>query len=164
MRAILVCILLAALALTGSSRRALVQEFPKCGSAKAQYAPFDNSYSPRIQISSLPKPFTELSRSEKVFSPQHARWLSRILPDTLKPGPWTTRIFMGAGESGPDVELRFVDEENGGVDARWLNEKLIFGEVWWGRIYATDFIFDVEQRKFIYREMAHFGELTEPCR
>jgi len=45
-----------------------------------------------------------------------------------------------------------------------LNEKLIFGEVWWGRIYATDFIFDVEQRKFSYREMAHFGELMEPCR
>jgi hypothetical protein len=40
---------------------------------------------------------------------------------------------------------------------------LIFGEVWWGRIYATDFIFDVEQNKFVYREMAHFGELIQPC-
>ena len=107
---------------------------------------------------------TQLSTSEKVFSSQHTRWLIQALPNTMKPEPWTTRVYMGASESGPDVELRFVDEANGGVSVRWLNEKLIFGEVWWGRIYATDFIFDVEQRKFIYREMAHFGELMEPCR
>jgi len=47
----------------------------------------------------------------------------------MKPGPWTARVYTGAREPGPDVELRFVDEENGGVDVRWFNEKLIFGEV-----------------------------------
>jgi hypothetical protein len=54
----------------------------------------------------------------------------------------------------PDLELTFVDESNGGVKVEWLNEKLLFGQVWWGRIYSTDFILDVEQGKFIYREMA----------
>jgi hypothetical protein len=163
MRATFLCILLATLASPGVLERPLVQEFPNCGSAKAQYTLFDKNYSARIQIDTLNKPVMELSTNKKVFSPQRTRWLIQIPPDTMKPGPWTTRVYTGARESGPGVELRFVDEENGGIDVRWLNEKLIFGEVWWGRIYATDFIFDVEQRKFIYREMAHFGELTGPC-
>jgi hypothetical protein len=81
----------------------------------------------------------------------------------MKPGPWTTRVYVGRTDSAPEVELRFIDETNGGVSAHWLNEKLIFGEVWWGRIYATDFMFDVEQNKFVYREMAHLGELMQPC-
>jgi hypothetical protein len=164
MRASLVCILLTTLASTDTLHRAMVQELAKCGSARVHYTPFDEGYSGRIQINSPSSSDPQLSTSEKVLSPQHTRWLTQILPDTMKPGPWTTRVYMGASESGPDVELRFVDDAYGDVNVRWLNEKLIFGEVWWGRIYATDFIFDVEQRKFIYREMAHFGELIEPCR
>jgi len=164
MRTSLMCILLAALASPDALHRATVQELPKCGSARVHYTPFDDSYSGRIQINSPTSSDTQLSISEKVLSPQQTRWLTQALPDTMKPGPWTTRVYVGAGDSAPDVELRFVDESNGDANVRWLNEKLIFGEVWWGRIYATDFIFDVEQRKFSYREMAHFGELMEPCR
>jgi hypothetical protein len=164
MRASLVCILLATLASMGTLQRLMVQGLPKCESARVHYTPFADSYSARIQVNSLSESVTELSTHEKVFSPQHTRWWSQVLPDTMKPGPWTTRVFMGTGESDPNVELRFVDEGSGGVDVHWLNEKLIFGEVWWGRIYATDFVFDVEQRRFTYREMAHFGELIAACR
>ncbi len=142
----------------------MARELPKCGTARVQYTPFDDSYSGRIQINSPASSDTQLSAGEKVLSPQQTRWLTQVLPDTTKPGPWTTRVYLGIGKSSPDVELRFVNEANGGVDVHWLNDKLIFGEVWWGRIYATDFIFDLEQRKFTYREMAHFGELIEPCR
>jgi hypothetical protein len=163
MRTSLMCILLAALASPDAHHRATVQELLKCGSARVHYAPFDNSYSSRIQVNSPTSSATQLSTSEKVFSPQGTRWLTQALPDTTKPGPWTTRVYVGEGESGPDVELKFVDEGSGGVSVRWLNEKLIFGEVWWGRIYATDFIFDLEQRKFVYREMAHFVELIQAC-
>lgn len=163
MRAGLLYILMMTVASICTSRRGVVQELPKCGTARVQYTPFDDSYSGRIQINSLRSSDAQPATSDKIHSPQGTRWLIQILPDTMKPGPWTTRVYMGAGPSGPDVELRFVDDAYGGVNVRWLNEKLIFGEVWWGRIYATDFIFDVEQRKFIYREMAHFGEMMEPC-
>ena len=164
MRAGLVCILLTALAATRSLHTEIVQELAKCDSARVHYTPFDDSYSRRIQINSPSSLETQLSTGDKVLSPQGTRWLTQVLPDTMKPGPWTTRVYLGATKSAPDIELSFVDEENGGVAVHWLNEKLIFGEVWWGRIYATDFIFDVEQRKFIYREMAHFGDLMQPCR
>jgi len=164
MRASLLFILVATLAVMGSLRSARVQELLKCESARVHYTPFDDSFSGRIQINAPGRSETQLSTGDKVFSLQHTRWLTQALPDTTKPGPWTTRVYVGEGESGPDVELRFVDEGSGGVSVRWLNEKLIFGEVWWGRIGATDFIFDLEQRKFIYREMAHFGELIQACR
>jgi hypothetical protein len=164
MRTNLACVLLMTVATTGTLQREKAQELLKCGSARVQYTPFDASYSGRIQIKTSIASDLRLSSEKKVFSTQHTRWLAEAVPDTMKPGPWTTRVYVGADDSDPNVELSFVDESNGGVDARWLNEKLIFGEVWWGRIYATDFIFDVEQRKFIYREMAHFDELMEPCR
>jgi hypothetical protein len=163
MRAGLLFILMTTSASICTSRRAVVQELQKCGTARVQYTPFDDSYSGRIQINSLRSSDGQPATSERILSPQRTRWLTEILPDTMKPGPWTTRVYIGAGPSDPDVELRFVDDAYGGANIRWLNEKPIFGEVWWGRIYATDFIFDVEQRKFIYREMAHFGELMEPC-
>ena len=164
MRTGLTCILTITLALMSASDGPAVQQLPKCGGARVQYTPFDESYSGRIHIKASIASDIRPSSEKKVFSTQHTRWLVEVVPDTMKPGPWTTRVYVGADDSDPNVELSFVDESNGGVDARWLNEKLIFGEVWWGRIYATDFIFDVEQRKFSYREMAHFGELMEPCR
>lgn len=38
------------------------------------------------------------------------------------------------------------------ADIRWVNEKLIFMRPWWGRIAATDLIFDVEAEKFVWSE------------
>jgi len=164
MRASSLVILVASVAAMGSSHHAMVQELPKCESARVHYGPFDDGFSDRIQVSTPTHSGTQPSTGEKVFSNQHTRWLIVASPDMTKPGPWNTSVYVGEVESIHDVELRFVDEGSGGVSVSWLNEKLIFGEVWWGRIGATDFIFDVEQRKFIYREMAHFGELVQPCR
>jgi len=46
------------------------------------------------------------------------------------------------------VDIEFV-ELFGLSDVRWLNEKLILMLVWWGRMAATDLIFDVEREKII---------------
>jgi hypothetical protein len=81
----------------------------------------------------------------------------------MKPGPWTTRVYVGSGDQEAGLVLTAVDHASGGLNVRWMNEKFLYGQVWWGRIYSTDFILDVEARKFIYREMAHYGELIEPC-
>ena len=37
-------------------------------------------------------------------------------------------------------------------DVKWINEKLIFMRPWWGRIAATDLIYDVEAEKVIHAE------------
>ncbi|MGR8932608.1 MAG: hypothetical protein ACU836_18455, partial [Gammaproteobacteria bacterium] len=49
------------------------------------------------------------------------------------------------------TELNF-SELFGFSDIRWVSEKLIFIRAWWGRIAATDFIFDVEKEKIVYSE------------
>lgn len=45
-------------------------------------------------------------------------------------------------------------------DIRWINEKLIFMRPWWGRIVATDIIFDVEQQRVIYAETLRDGYIA----
>jgi len=57
------------------------------------------------------------------------------------------------------VDIEFVELE-GLSDVRWLNEKLIFMRAWWGRIAATDLIFDVEREKVIHAEWLTDGSLA----
>lgn len=57
------------------------------------------------------------------------------------------------------VDIDFV-ELAGLSDVRWLNEKLVFMRPWWGRIVATDLIFDVEREKIIYAETLTDGSLA----
>ena len=49
------------------------------------------------------------------------------------------------------IDIRFT-RLAGLSDVRWINEKLLFMRAWWGRIAATDMIFDVEAEKVIYAE------------
>lgn len=37
-------------------------------------------------------------------------------------------------------------------EVKWINEKLLFMRPWWGRIAATDLIYDVEAEKIVYSE------------
>ncbi|MBT64263.1 MAG: hypothetical protein CML13_13745 [Puniceicoccaceae bacterium] len=45
------------------------------------------------------------------------------------------------------------------TQAHWINEKLIFIRVSWGRIVGTDLIFDTEKKEFIHREMVYDGTI-----
>jgi hypothetical protein len=45
-------------------------------------------------------------------------------------------------------------------DVHWINEKLIFMRPWWGRIVATDIIYDVEQQRVIYAETLRDGYIA----
>ncbi len=89
-------------------------------------------------------------------------WQVVVEPDTTKAGPWNTSIYLGSDSNKEIWKLTYLDEIGAG-GARWLNEKLVYGEVFWGRVYATEFILDLQQHKFIYREMANYGAATEPC-
>lgn len=46
-------------------------------------------------------------------------------------------------------------------DVRWVNEKLLFMRAWWGRIMATDFVYDVEKEKMIYTETIVDGHIAQ---
>ena len=55
------------------------------------------------------------------------------------------------------------------LDTKWVNEKLIFMRIMWGRLLTTDAIFDVEKDEFIYSESAMdggvaFSQWKEGCK
>lgn len=57
------------------------------------------------------------------------------------------------------VRLSFTDARSI-TDAKWINEKLLYARVWWGRVAATDFVFDVEQERVLLTVSTHDGAVA----
>ncbi len=138
------------------------QDLPSCKSRTVTYSSFDDRFSAKMAIQA--GPVNALVTGEKQFTPQGSRWMIVAKPDFMKPGSWTTVVWVRDSGGGVPQMLTFTDHGNGGINIRWLNEKLLFGSVWWGRIVSTDFVYDVEEKRFIYREMANYGDLVQPCK
>ena len=136
----------------------------KCSDVKIRYSSFDATYSQRILLKSVTDSGNPPQTAAKQYSPQHTMWQARVDPDTMRTGPWTTNVYFGTDGNSEVLELSLVDHASGGVQVDWLSEKLVFGRVWWGRIYSTDFVLDLQKRQFIYREMAQYGDLIQPCK
>jgi hypothetical protein len=74
----------------------------------------------------------------------------------------------GSGESvavihtrrGRDVFISF--DPTISVSGQWLNEDLVFIRAWWGRIAASEMVFDVHRKVFLYRKLANYGYLQNP--
>lgn len=62
-------------------------------------------------------------------------------------------------EKGHLIEIAF-SKLYGLTEVKWINEKLLFMRPWWGRIAATDIIFDVERERVIYAESVTDGRLA----
>jgi hypothetical protein len=136
---------------------------PNCDAARVRYrpvnsTPLDSQLASRIEVHNTDE---TIERRKLEQSPQNTRWFSLTEPDYSKPGPYTTTLYIGTLNDDPT--LKMVIRQHEGISIRWLNEKLLYGSVAWGRIVSTDFIFDVEAKKFIYEEMENFGELMVPC-
>jgi hypothetical protein len=97
-------------------------------------------------------------------TPQGTAWFVMREPDTTKPGPWSTSIDV-VGNKVRNLRLRLwlSDHMSGGVRANWLNEKLLWVQVWRGRIASTDMILDVDTGRFIYQQDANYNAFTVPC-
>ena len=141
--------------------QSFAQDLPSCGDRSVTYSPFDEHFA--ANVAARAGPINALNVGEKQFSPQKTIWMTVNRPDYTKPGPWNTQVFIRTAKGGTPELLTFIDHGSGGVELQWLNEKLLYGSVWWGRIVSTDFIFDVEKKNFIYKEMANYGELVQPC-
>ena len=83
----------------------------------------------------------------------------------LKPGVFSPNkgYYFVAEVGRPNGAVTIFAEKNyliriefsalfGLAEVRWVNEKLLFMRPWWGRIAATDLIYDVEAEKVIYAE------------
>jgi hypothetical protein len=134
-----------------------------CADQRISYAPFDAKFAKQIQLNPLAKSYQEPADSDKQFSPQHTTWFVQIDPDYTKSGPWITTIAISARPMSKAFRLTIVDHANSGVTVQWLNEKLLFVQIWWSRDVSTDMILDTEKEQFLYKEMAKYSPMMEPC-
>jgi hypothetical protein len=106
-----------------------------------------------------------ISKETEKISPQGtARLIFTEQPDFTKAGVWNTKARIIGNAAHPlNLMLEFRDHANQYVYAVWLNEKLIFLRVWWGRLVSTDLLLNVESGEPLYIEQAEYHDLVIPC-
>jgi hypothetical protein len=77
----------------------------------------------------------------------YALWTEN--PDMMVAEPVRSASVMAAGPDGRGPRLDLT-EVHWGVDPVWLNEKLIYLRVVWGRIFYTDLILNAETAETVY--------------
>jgi hypothetical protein len=119
---------------------------------------------PPLELTAKVKLSTEVSGSydatQRNGSAQGTRWFVEKKPDYMQAGPWSTTIVVGNSSDNKTILRIDVFDHGNNFHAKWLNEKLIFIEVWWGRVYASDLIVDVEKKRIVYHEVGDYLALT----
>jgi hypothetical protein len=88
-------------------------------------------------------------------------------PDAATLSPNGAYYFALAGEQPDPALLIFAVKDHfsqisftgsrGLTDVKWINERLLYLRVWWGRVAATDLVFDVENERMVLTESVHDG-------
>ena len=102
--------------------------------------------------------------AERHSSPNQAYWFSwrREGPDRVSIEVFNERDYL--------LRLRWQKVEPGRAPRlSWINEKLLYGELWRGRLFGEFFVLDVERETFLIRQKAvygqiHFQQWQEGCR
>lgn len=106
-------------------------------------------------------PPTEEEGEDRRWSPQRTAAFTRLTEPGLN-GPDTVGLQIFSVKTQARWRMDF-DRELDSAEVSWINEDLIFVRAWWGRIVATDLIFDVGNGRFLYAKEANYGLLTQPC-
>lgn len=140
---------------------------PSC--LTARHTPPDQWDQPRIFHSGFQREFEDRivigkarwpdQTAEPVLSSNGAYKLVTVPPDFSSEGPWDTRIYIDH-ERAAALMVEIKDHNQWMPRVEWINEKLVYVSVWWGRILGSCFIIDVEQEKIIAREMIHDGQIA----
>ena len=135
-----------------------------CPAPSVRYEAPPQALQKKINLTKLASVGEFPESAKRNLSPQGTRWFVQLDPDyTSTKEPWSTTLYIKGGDDGQNVlKAQFIDHGNT-FSASWINEKLLFVEVWWGRIASSDLILDVNQGTVIYDELARYGELSEPC-
>jgi hypothetical protein len=100
--------------------------------------------------------------------------ITRINAKKPRPGVYSPNrgyFFVIEGKGRPDAKITVYAEKNhvieirftalhGMTETRWINEKLLYMRPWWGKIAATDIIYDVEKEMVIHTESVMDGSLA----
>lgn len=170
MRARIVVAAMATVAVLGSGMPAAAQDLPQVDCSQydvVRYSPAEEHYLDRIEILTEDPSFPSqqnLDDLESQRTPHGTGVLHISRPDTTVPPPWVTHLYI-TGDKARPISLEIVVRQNASyeVQTRWINEKLLWFSVWWGRILATEVILNVETGTFEYAEDANYGRMIQPC-
>jgi hypothetical protein len=105
-----------------------------------------------------------IARFSRTNSPWGSRWVACAPADTMRPGPWTTRLYVvDATDRCQCIEIEARDHASYGVTCEWLNDKALFVRCWWGRIVSTDFVLDTQTARPVYIQDADYSRVTLPA-
>lgn len=99
-------------------------------------------------------------RIEEAASPHGTGVLTTYVFDSMKAGSGRVIVAVQPRAAGMTY-LSFEPARS--VHARWLNERLIYIEAWWGRIAASEMIFDALEGRFLDRKLAHYAFALDPA-
>jgi hypothetical protein len=136
-----------------------------CENRSVEYESPAQSFENNIHVLRVAKGVDPPLGQKQNLSPQGTRWYVEIDPDyTSTKNPWNTTLYIGGVPHKEKVLLKatFTDHGNS-FSAKWINEDLLFIQVWWGHILSSDLILDVHEGKFIYDKLANYDQLGEPC-
>ncbi len=127
---------------------------------------FDEKYEDQINISRIK--LNDNITIKKVYSPNRAYWYAKQYgwaknnSDEVRETnelPKAGYIYI-YNERDYLTKITIYDNYiNFRISENWINEKLLYIEIWWGRILGTYLVFDVEKEKVLEKEMIHFGEM-----
>jgi hypothetical protein len=99
----------------------------------------------------------ESRMAPKVLSPNGGYWFHDE-PSSCDAPANGNRAITVFTERSPALQLTLVQADcRYPGEARWMNEKLLFVRVWWGRVLGSDLILDVETEQLLYHELLHDG-------
>jgi hypothetical protein len=95
---------------------------------------------------------------DELASPNALGAVTVSAPDFMRDPPWSTRATI-TRPGAPPLRLELLQHANVTPQVRWINDELLFVQVWWGRIVGTDLVIDVPGARVIYRRMFVYGPL-----
>lgn len=116
---------------------------------------FQDNFTKRITLSKCGFPAILMT---PVYSKNQGYYFMTRNPDFSKKGPWSTVIYIYT-EKEKLTRVTLAGHAAYPAQINWINEKMIFIRVWWGRLIGTDLIFDVESDSMVSKEMVEDGSV-----
>ena len=136
-------------ALAASSGYPMVE---KWNAPRIFHEPFRADYERQVVIGPA-RVFPEnLPGGQRVYSPNGGYWYLMETPNFNGAKPWATQIYI-YNDRADLMKLELKDHGNATPEAIWINEKLLYINLWWGRVLGSYMILDVEREVFVAKEM-----------
>jgi hypothetical protein len=139
-----------------AARPGLAQGVP-CSEAKIDYYSPTPDRSKHLSISRATS--STVDQSKKVLSQLGTNsWFVTVDPVYTNAPPWNTTIFVGrTGNDKPSLKIMVLDHGNA-LNVKWVTDRLLHINIWWGRFGMSDWIIDVDREKVVDDELLNSYE------